>query len=162
MTSNERSMRMGLVLGTLAFLVNPAFAAHHEAAEAAEAPAEVTAAAWDPAAVSELALKLKDTIADVRNMARQNPPAIGGGQARRAQYQARDDLRLLQSVTRGYHQRLAKGEGRDETWGTFKRIGSLRRDLEQNARRVMVPQATLDKFAVAQGLLDQLGAYYPD
>jgi hypothetical protein len=162
MTSNKRSLWIGLVVGTLAFLANPAFAAHHEAAEAAEVPAQVTAGAWDQAVVTELALTLKDTVADVRNMARQNPPAVGAGQAARAQHQARDDLRVLQSVTRSYHQRLAKGEGRDKTLGTFKRIRLLRRDLEEKARRVMVPQATLDKFAVAQGVLDQLAAYYPD
>ena len=122
-------------------------------------PALAEAAKWDQQRVTALAKELAAAVKDLRVDVEKNPDQPPGP-ARRAQFQAREDLRLLQYTTRQLASSLAKGEGRDETAPIFQRIETLRRDAEENGRKAMIAEATLAKIAKAKDLLLQISPYY--
>jgi hypothetical protein len=135
--------RLGLAAG-LALCASPAFA---------------QAAQWDQQRVTQLATQLAAAVKDLRVEVRKSPDQPPG-QSRRAQYQAREDLRLLQYTTQQLASSLAKGEDRDATAPIFQRIQTLRRDAAENGRKGMIPEATLAKIEKARELLDQISPYY--
>jgi len=124
-------------------------------------PALAEAAKWDQQRVTALAKELAAAVKDLRVDVEKNPDQPPGP-ARRAQFQAREDLRLLQYTTRQLASSLAKGEGRDETAPIFQRIETLRRDAEENGRKAMIAEATLAKIAKAKDLLLQISPYYAE
>jgi len=127
----------------------------------AASPALAEAAKWDQQRVTRLATQLAAAVKDLRVEVERNPDQPPG-LARRAQYQAREDLRLLQYTTRQLASSLAKGEDRDATAPIFQRVETLRRDAEENGRKGMIPEATLNKIAKAQDLLLQISPYYKE
>lgn len=124
-------------------------------------PALAEAARWDQQRVTRLASQLAAAVKDLRVEVEKNPDQPPG-LARRAQYQAREDLRLLQYTTRQLASSLEKGEGREATAPIFQRVETLRRDAEENGRKGMIPEATLNKIAKAQDLLLQISPYYAE
>ncbi len=136
---------LGLVAG-LALCASPAFA---------------EAAKWDQGRVTQLARQLAAATKDLRIEVQKNPDQPPGP-SRRAQYQAREDLRLLQYTTQQLASSLAKGEDRDATAPIFQRIQTLRRDAAENGRKGMIPEATLAKIEKARELLDQVAPYYAE
>ena len=82
------------------------------------------ATAWDQAKVTDLAKQVANATVELREIVEKNPDKPAGA-ARKAQYSAREDLRLLVSATKRLAKRLAAGAGRDETEGLFKRAADL-------------------------------------
>ena len=119
------------------------------------------ATAWDQAKVTDLARQVAKATVELREIVEKNPDKPPGG-ARKAQYSAREDLRLLVSATKRLAKRLEAGAGRDETEGLYKRAAVLRRDAEEEAQRAGMLANTKAQAEKTLALLDQLGAYYED
>jgi hypothetical protein len=116
---------------------------------------------WDQERVSGIAQELVAALKDLQIAVRQNDQLMDSG-ARASKYRARQDLRLLISATRGLVADLKAGHGQEATRPAYKRMQTLRRDAEENARRGMIPEATLEKIAGCQDLLQQLAPYYKE
>jgi hypothetical protein len=119
------------------------------------------ATAWDQAKVTDLAKQVAQATVELRAIVEKNPDKPPGA-ARKAQYSAREDLRLLVSATKRLAKRLAAGAGRDETEGLYQRAANLRSDAEAEARRADMLANTKTQAEKTLALLDQLGAYYRD
>ena len=122
-------------------------------------PAAAEPKEWDQAAVTEIAKQLAEAAGDLRVSVRRTPPATAGSQ-RRVRFQALDDLRVAESSINSLARRLESGEGREETYPTFKRIRTLRNDIAMQARRANITEPTLSKLAAAGELLEQMASYY--
>jgi len=122
-------------------------------------PAAAEPKEWDQAAVTELAKQLAEAAGDLRQSVRRTPPPPAGSQ-RRVRFQALDDLRVAENAINSLARRLESGDGREETYPTFKRIRTLRNDIAEQARRADVREPTLSKLETARGLLEQLAPYY--
>ena len=122
-------------------------------------PAATETQEWDQAAVTELAKQLAAVAGDLRSSVRRTPE-LGHRRARRARSQALDDLRVAQGSVNSLLRRLEAGEGREETYPTYRRIRSLRRNIAQNARRALITEPTLGKLEAARGILDQMALFY--
>jgi hypothetical protein len=114
---------------------------------------------WDQAAVTELAKQLAEAAGDLRVSVRRTPPAIAGSQ-RSVRFQALDDLRVAESSINSLARRLESGQGREETYPTFRRIRTLRNDIAMQARRAHLMEPTLSKLETARELLEQLAPFY--
>jgi hypothetical protein len=122
-------------------------------------PAATETKDWDQAAVTGIAKQLAATAGDLRTSVR-NAPNPPSRRAQRARFQALDDLRVVEGSINSLVGRLEAGAGRGETYPTYRRIGILRRDIAQNARRALLTEPTLGKLATARELLDQLAPFY--
>ena len=114
---------------------------------------------WDQAAVTELAKQLAESAGDLRHSVRRIPTVTSGIQ-RRVHFQVLDDLRVAANSINSLARRLESGEGRAETYPTFRRIRLLRNDLAVQARRAHITEPTLSKLESARGLLEQLSLYF--
>ncbi len=117
--------------------------------------------AWDQERVTALAQQLADAVKDLRFTVRGSPDQPVGGQ-RRAQYAAREDLRLLQSQTRRLAALLDQGEAKDETFSVFRRIEQIRRSAEDNGARAMISEAIMEKIGAARKILSELEPFYAE
>jgi hypothetical protein len=117
-------------------------------------------AAWDQKAVTAIAVKLEQSLRDLDRAVRRNPTAQVGSPLRRAQFQARESLRLLMITSRRLATQLRAGEDLDATLPTFRRLKMLRRDAERAGRRANIPGPTLERIVSAQALIDQLMPFY--
>jgi len=122
-------------------------------------PAAAEPKEWDQAAVTEIAKQLAEAAGDLRVSVRRTPPAVAGSQ-RRVRFQALDDLRVAESSINSLARRLESGEGREETYPTFRRIRTLRNDIAMQARRAHLMEPTLSKLETARVLVEQLASYY--
>ena len=127
----------------------------------ASTSASAESATWDQEKVTAIAQELAIAVKDLRGIVRQNPDQIGAPQ-RRAQYAAREDLRLLQNTAQHLAQALEVGEGREETFPVYRRLQALRRDAEEDGRKAMIQTSTMEKIAVAEEILARLGPYYAE
>lgn len=118
--------------------------------------------AWNQQAVTAIAANLAKSVMDVHCEVKKDPSAGLGSPTRRAQYQAREDLKFLVSVSRRLASQLAAGEDKDATLPTFSRLQMIRRDAEEAGRKAHIPPPELEKVASARALLDQLAPYYED
>lgn len=118
-------------------------------------------ATWSQERVAALAGELYDDVKDLKLTVQKSPDQPIGG-ARRAQYEARDQLRVLQSLARHLKADLEDGAGRDETITTFGRIQTVRRDLEEVGRKANILDATLEKVMAVQDVLRRLAPYYEE
>ena len=118
------------------------------------------AAAWDQKAVTAIAVKLETAVRDLNLTVRRNPQATVGSPQRRAQFQARESLRLLVSTSQRLASQLRAGEDLDATLPTFRRLQMLRRDAERAGRRANIPGPTLERVVSTQALIDQLMPFY--
>lgn len=140
MTSPLAALTAALLL---AFAL-PATAEHHE---------------WDQAAVTALAKQLAEVAGDLRTSVRSAPEMPGRSQ-RRARFDALDTLRVAQGSINSLVSQLEAGGTQESTYPTYRRIGMLRRDIAQNARRAMITEPTLGKLTKARGILDQMAPFY--
>ncbi len=124
-------------------------------------PAQATEReAWDPAALTELSGKLVESVKDLRDSARRQPPAtIASGQSR-ARFRLIDLLRLIEQECRALRDALAAGEGHDQTISIFERIEEMRVRAAEEARRMFLPVQTMDKIKAARGVLEKIRPYY--
>lgn len=117
------------------------------------------AAEWDQERVTALAAELYEDVKDLKIIAQKNPDQPIGG-ARRAQYEARDQLRVLQGQARHLRDDLQGGAGHEETVTSFKRIQQIRRDLEELARKAAVRDNTMAAVMQVQDVLRRMAPYY--
>jgi hypothetical protein len=115
---------------------------------------------WDQKAVTAIAVKLERSLRDLSVTVRRNPQAKAVSSVRRAQFQARETLRLLVSSSRRLSSQLRAGEDLDATLPTFRRLQMLRRDAERAGRRANIPIPTLEQIVSVQALIDQLVPFY--
>jgi leucyl-tRNA synthetase len=149
MVQMRRVKRIGLALGAAALL------------GLASPSATAESATWDQAKVTAIAKELADAVKDLKDVVRQNPDQVSGPQ-RRAQYAAREDLRLLSNTTRHLAMELERGEGREATLPVYRRVQTLRRDAEEDGRKAMIQTSTMEKIAVAEEILARLAPYYAE
>ena len=123
-------------------------------------PAATETQDWDQGAVTEIAKQLAAVAGDLRRSVRRAPQPIGHRRGRRARFQALDDLRVAQGSINSLLRQLEAGAGREETYPTYRRIRTLRRNIAQNARRALITEPTLGKLETARGILDQLARFY--
>lgn len=123
-------------------------------------PAAAQPIEWDQETVSELARQLASSAGDLRQSVRRSPTSLAGRGQRRVRHQALDDLRVAENAINRLAARLEAGEGREETYPTFRRIRTLRNDIAVHARRAHILEPTLSKLEMARGLLEQLAPYY--
>jgi hypothetical protein len=117
---------------------------------------------WNQQAVTAIAAELEKTVMDVHCEVKKDPSARLGSPTRRAQYQAREDLKLLVSVSRRLASQLAAGEDKEATLPIYARLRMIQRDAEEAGRKAHILAPDLEKVASARSLLDQLGPYYED
>lgn len=131
---------------------------------AAEAPPAPPAApkAWDQKAVTALATKLAGALKDLNVTVRKTPEATMGSPNRRAQYQVREEVKLLVSISQRLATQLREGEDKDATLPTYRRLQSVRRDAAESGRKAGIPAPTLEKVVSARAVLDELEPYYLD
>jgi predicted RNase H-like nuclease (RuvC/YqgF family) len=146
--------RLLLVMLLAAATLGGAAASQHEG-EAVVQPKE-----WDQAAVAGLAEKLQHSFDALRADARNRPPDnLGSGQSEYIErYQ--DILRSLEDECRRLKREVEDGKGRADTLKTFERIDELRRDADEDARRLFLAKATIDKIQANRAELEQLRLYY--
>jgi len=121
-----------------------------------------TPAAWDQKAVAALATKLATALKDLHVTVKKNPDKPAGSPGRRAQYQAREDVKLLVGTSQRLASQLHSGEDLDATLPTWKRLQSTLRDAQENGKRGQIPAPTLEKVVSVQALMDQIAPYYAE
>lgn len=116
--------------------------------------------AWDQAKATELAGKLADSVKGLRASARRQPPtSLASGQSA-SRMRLIDRLRVIERESRALHEELKKGESKASTFPIFRRIDELRRSAAEDARRMFLPQETLDMIQAARAVLEELRSYY--
>jgi hypothetical protein len=130
------------------------------AASQHEGEAEVQPKEWDQAAVAGLAEKLQRSFDALRADARNRPPEpVGSGQSQYIErYQ--NTLRSVEDECRRLKGEVEEGKGRDDTLKTFERIDELRRDADEDARRLFLAKATIEKIQANRAELEDLRLYY--
>lgn len=115
---------------------------------------------WDAKRVQGIATQLADALDEVRDALRGlQPPPHGSG--RRAFHSTVDDVRLLRNSARHLATMLADGAGYEETYPTYRRIQSIRRDAAENSQRTgVIPNDVLTKIDKARDLSFQLWSFY--
>jgi hypothetical protein len=134
-----------------------------ERAGAEDKPATKAAptATWNQGRVTKIAQDLADATDELRVALRAEPiPETPVTQ--RDHYELREEVRLLHNSAHHLADMLDSGAGRDETMPIVKRIGLLRREAEENGRRVDIQSSTFEKVTAVGGLLIQLAPYYPE
>ena len=126
------------------------------------APNALAETAWDQKAVTGIATQLATSVKDLNLTVKKIPNAQTGSPQRRAQYSARESLKLLVTVSQRLASQLKAGEDKDATLPTFKRLALIRRDAEEDGRKANMQAPTLEKVVSAQALMDQLAPYYED
>ena len=126
------------------------------------APNALAETAWDQKAVTGIATKLATSVKDLNLTVKKNPDAQVGSPQRRAQYSARESVKLLVTISQRLASQLKADEDKDATLPTYKRLQLIRRDAEEDGRKGNIPAPTLEKVVAMQALMDQLAPYYED
>ncbi len=126
------------------------------------APNALAETAWDQKAVTSIATKLATSVKDLNLTVKKNPDAQVGSPQRRAQYSARESVKLLVTISQRLASQLKADEDQDATLPTYKRLQLIRRDAEEDGRKGNIPAPTLEKVVAMQALMDQLAPYYED
>lgn len=114
---------------------------------------------WDQARVTQYAVDLNAAI-DEAVVAVRKSPTQSATQQRKAWYDLKETLRLLDNTTGHLQSELQKGASADETRASFDRIDTLRRDAEQVGRQSMIPAPVLDALVKAGAIHNQMRPYY--
>ena len=123
--------------------------------------AKAEPAKWDQKRVTLLAQQLTVAVGELRESIRKQP-AITNSPQRKVRYQALDDLATLKQVSGSLARNLKAGMGREETYPTFQRIQTIKRDLQEHGRKADIKVDTLNSYAKAADLLRQLTPYYEE
>ena len=120
------------------------------------------AVAWDQKGVTQIAVELAKELRGLHVAVRRNPRVPATTLQRRAQYQAREDVRFLVNVSQRLASQLQAGEDKDATLPTFRRLQMFRRDAEQSARSLDIQKPILERVENARALVDQLAPFYEE
>ena len=119
------------------------------------------AAKWDSKRVAQYAEELVKATDALDNAFRQEP-SIPSPAFERVYYEAREDVRLMNNSARHLHARVKSGVGYKETYPTYRRIVSLRRDAEESGRKALIPEPVMAKIFDVGEALFKLAPYYTD
>jgi hypothetical protein len=115
-------------------------------------------AKWDQQRVAKYGAELKVATADLKQAI--DDVGILNAAQQNALFQVRDTVEMLDSAANGLDHALRNGKGREETMPRYKRVETLRRDAEEEARSADIPEAVFEKvFPVGAALL-KLRPYY--
>ena len=149
---------IGLALVAAGALATPAARAADEAAKpAAPAAKPDKGVKWDQTRVTEYAGELEQAIAGLRDEARATTVPFA---KRQAKHDLDEDLRLISNSTTYLLEQLKSGAGRDDTEATFRRIGSLRNDAAEHARRCDLPDPLMKALVHAGEIHNRMKPYY--
>ena len=116
-------------------------------------------AKWDQARVTQIAEELAAAMKDLRKEIRATPLSEDPTR-QRARYEALEDLRIMTNSSKHLAAQLKEGKSRDQTFATWRRLGLLRREIEENARKSLIPDPIMEKILKAGELLIRLTPYY--
>jgi hypothetical protein len=114
---------------------------------------------WDQARVTQYATELSDAVKKLRQEVRKVPTGNNVVE-RRSRFELLEDLRLIDSSCTHLRNSLVKGKGREDTEATFRRIGSLRNDAAENARKSLLPEPMMDALVKAGEIHNRMKPYY--
>ena len=116
-------------------------------------------AKWDQARVTQIAEEFQKAIKDLRKEIQAAPPVTNPAR-QRSLYVAQDDIRIMTNTATLLANKLKAGEGREETFAAWRRLGLLRREFEEDARKADIEDAIMAKILKAGELLIRLTPYY--
>jgi hypothetical protein len=119
-------------------------------------------AKWDQQRVTAIAVELAEAVSKASlEVDKQKGSRVDVGKER-AYYEFREDMRLAKNTSRHLSRELEGGQGREETYPTFRRLKTLRNDAAENARRADMPDSTVASITAAGELLLRLRPYYEE
>ena len=117
---------------------------------------------WDQTRVTAIAVELSEAVGKASLEVDKQKGGRVEVSKERAFYEFREDMRLARNTARHLAKELQGGEGREESYPTFKRLKTLRNDAAENARRADMPESTLAAITAAGELLNRLRPYYEE
>ena len=124
--------------------------------------AEAQEQAWDQVRVSELAGEFAQAAGEVKaTLRREGNPSVASMQAR-AHHELVDQVRLVEREAKHLASELTAGRNHDETFSIYRRIQSLVRSAQSNARKLYVKAPVQEKIDAARAILDQLEPFYAE
>lgn len=114
---------------------------------------------WNQERVTGYAKELSEACRELKTAMAQLPTSLDPAK-QRSWHRAKDDVRMLNSASRGLAASLEKGEGKEETLPRFKRIEVLRNDAAENGRKALIPNSVLEKVTPVGVALMKLAPYY--
>jgi hypothetical protein len=114
---------------------------------------------WDQARVTKYAVDLDAAVGSAVQEMRKSPIQISAGQ-RQSWYDLKEDLRLIENSSAKLRQDLQGGATAEETRATFDRLGSLRRDAEEDGRKSEIPSPVMDALVKAGSIHNLMQPYY--
>ena len=151
--TTRRSLAVACAAGLVLGLGLPAVGRAQQAKPAGE-PVR-----WDQARVTQYATELSDAVKRLRQQVRKVPTGNNLVE-RRSRFELLEDLRLIDSSCGHLRSALVKGEGREETAATYRRIDTLRSDAAENARKSLLPQPMMDALVEAGEIYNRMKPYY--
>ena len=117
---------------------------------------------WDQAKVTELGRELATTMSAARQTALKEPtlkdPMVGRHEAKRFL----GTMRQLETATRQLAKQLEAGQGREETEGKGRQIGTLLRDAQEDGRGLMISQTLREKIDPVVDVINRMSPYYSE
>lgn len=114
---------------------------------------------WDQERAAKLARKLTEQVSDMRRHLKSQAPGTVGIMLHK-RFALEEDLRLLGHTTKRLATKLEKGEGREETRPTARRVGSFLRDTRADARGAVASATMLKKIEAANATIAELATMY--
>ncbi len=115
---------------------------------------------WDQARVTEIAKQMSDATDAWRLTVRQeNDSQLGSGTAEEGFELTRKSLVVAQQA-RSLAGHLAAGQGRDQTYNSFRSLKEEVDDVEVISARAELEKPAIDAWAKVAGLMAQIKPYY--
>jgi|GEM_PF-1476787 len=119
-------------------------------------------AKWDQKRVSAIATELADAVGKAAVEVEKSKGSRVDVGKERAYYELREDVRLAKNTARHLAKELQAGKTREETYPAYRRLATLRNDAAENARRAVMPDATVESIVAAGALMNRLRPYYEE
>ena len=117
-------------------------------------------ATWDQEKVTAIAEEIAQAARALRDTLRRQPPPTLGQAGKRAFWQLREEMQVLDSASRRLHRALADGAGRDETFPTYRRLLTTARRAEREARRIALGEPALGRIYAAADAIRRIRPFY--
>ena len=117
---------------------------------------------WNQEQVTAIAGELFEKTRELRATLRRQPPRTLGQSGRRAFFRLRDEMGTIESASRRLHSALAAGEGREETYPTYRRMILAVRNVAQELRRMDLGEPANGRIQAAAEVLRRLRKYYEE
>jgi hypothetical protein len=124
--------------------------------------AEAVERAWEQDRLTELAEQFAEAASEVRTeLHRQGSQSVASMQAR-AHHEFVDQVRLVTREAKHLASELKAGRSHDGTFPVYRRIQSLIRSAQTNARKLFVQAPVQEKIDAARAILDQIEPFYAE